>query len=1197
MDSSNHPKSDPSILLLNEIEILLTQSRLLELYAKQAQTAAAHETARVREQHLAELAVLRSALADKEQVIAARETAVGAVEQSLREQVQSREHELAESRHRLHRYEGELQRAEFEDARLRELIRELEAAVAQAQGEARESADVRTELESELSALRKRLEKSEQIFHHEQLIWRELESDSKNQLARRDEQIKEIVTRFQAAERELQQARSEIAQLHERIDQLQANGQEAGARAMQELETARAGFAADLSRLQAALAEREQALEEQQSAAIEIERALKAEILTLRSQLDQQQELIGFRNDELRDAQSQFAALQQRAAELEATNQRAVANAEETSRLRQHYENELTALQHEVAIRERALTERQEAVTAVELALHGKIQSLQQELARGRNLSEELDSELQKLRAERDTLLQRIGQFETSASAEQAARQLAEQTRSRVEAELSALRVTLAQRENTLHEQEKVAASLEARLGGELNQLRSQLEEQTTQLQQSRAELEQHRRQDAAARQDLKARLRVKDDEVRAFQDNAQKLVQTALGERESHFKSLEEQLNGEIARLQNQLEEQNITVQRSDADIEQLRAEIINLQTQNARSVNAREELEENLQKGEALRHELAARLQVNDDELARVRVRADEEKEAALSAQEARFKSLTEQLSGEISQLRCHLDERRKATEQANEEVAQLRAAVAFIEEQRAQTENVGQELERSRQESAALKEDLEARLRSNEHDLQSALSSADATKSQLDAKITQLQLRLAEKQLVVDSRATEIHDLKTEIDRLTDQLTQGHSATVELKDGWQQQLDAKLIEHEAQITAVRIEHQFKQQNLETSLAEERQRIAEYQQQVESLRQRSANLESELEKRRRELETAAAQSMELRSRLEELEKQKRTDLAAAVQESEQARLNLDAELSAARRELQAKTWAAAQQQATLENLALAHKSQIQALEAKIAQEQESVKDREVALEKSRSQVRLLEQRFEQVTAERQQAELATVNRAVQIKEEYGVRIADLERQLAQKASELLEHGLAQSEHEASLKREIDRLVHESREKNQILQDRNDELVQAKGDLDTLREQFHALELATTESEALVAADRERLQTEFQAQLALLQAELSQKEWALEEQRAATSTIEQQLREKVETTRQQMADNENQVKELTDKFVLGVDTLTNEQRERFKQYDDTIRAVISDADPSFPASENRRWRSRFSWKRRWKSS
>jgi hypothetical protein len=144
---------------------------------------------------------------------------------------------------------------------------------------------------------------------------------------------------------------------------------------------------------------------------------------------------------------------------------------------------------------------------------------------------------------------------------------------------------------------------------------------------------------------------------------------------------------------------------------------------------------------------------------------------------------------------------------------------------------------------------------------------------------------------------------------------------------------------------------------------------------------------------------------------------------------------------------------------------------------------------------------------------------------------------------------------------------------------------------------MDALQEQFRNMESAASQTEASLSAEAEKMRTELQAQLALLQAELSQKEWALEEQRAATGTIEAQFRQNLQTLNQQLAETEARAKENQDKFVLGENSRTSEQQERYKKFRDTLDAVVSGDDGSFPASENRRrWRSGFGWKRRWKS-
>jgi hypothetical protein len=71
---------------------------------------------------------------------------------------------------------------------------------------------------------------------------------------------------------------------------------------------------------------------------------------------------------------------------------------------------------------------------------------------------------------------------------------------------------------------------------------------------------------------------------------------------------------------------------------------------------------------------------------------------------------------------------------------------------------------------------------------------------------------------------------------------------------------------------------------------------------------------------------------------------------------------------------------------------------------------------------------------------------------------------------------------------------------------------------------------------------------------------------------------------------------RQKLADKEVPAKADRDEFVLGHDRMTDEQQERLSRYREVIDQVTSGPNQSFPASEGRRWRTGFSWKRRWKS-
>jgi chromosome segregation ATPase len=174
-----------------------------------------------------------------------------------------------------------------------------------------------------------------------------------------------------------------------------------------------------------------------------------------------------------------------------------------------------------VATRNRALNELQEAVTATELALRGEIQTLQQEQARSRGVIDERENELHSSRAEVAALRERISQLEAAAAADLTTRELGEETRRSLEAELTSLHATLAQKEYALKEQQNFFQSVEDRLGSELNQLGSELAQQGTSADASNAELERLRSEIAA----LQEQTAQSDLLLRQLEENWQRAV------------------------------------------------------------------------------------------------------------------------------------------------------------------------------------------------------------------------------------------------------------------------------------------------------------------------------------------------------------------------------------------------------------------------------------------------------------------------------------------------------------------------------------------------------------------------------------------------------------------------------------------------------------------------------------------------
>ena len=173
--------------------------------------------------------------------------------------------------------------------------------------------------------------------------------------------------------------------------------------------------------------------------------------------------------------------------------------------------------------------------------------------------------------------------------------------------------------------------------------------------------------------------------------------------------------------------------------------------------------------------------------------------------------------------------------------------------------------------------------------------------------------------------------------------------------------------------------------------------------------------------------------------------------------------------------------------------------------------------------------------------------------------------------------------------EMEQSLRREIERLVHEAEEKNQILQNRNDELVTVKATVDALQERLSATETTTAGKESAAEVELERMRSEFQAQLALLQAELSQKDWALQEREAMSQSLEQNYRHEIDSLRRRLDEEKSRNVSATEEFTMGEMPLDPAP-------DVPLKSQVHEHSVDSPA-QGRRWHTDFAWKRRWKAS
>src|SRR5581483_2566021 len=595
------PTSDPLPLLLSEIDILLAQARLVELYLKQSQAAALFERQRERERHSAEAAELRAALAQSEQALATIQQGAEGREQGLREQARRLEAAIDEIRREIRERDAALDRAEAANAELRAELRQSEEAGAAARTAAQRFHDAERAWQSEIAALHARLEEKQGVLENERRAAVELSEAQQSRLVQLQAELRASLEKARFVEEELLRGRGALQETQARIAEIEGRREQDRAEQASELE---------------------RALDESRRSAEAAERELRNEISALRGRLEENHQSLESRNHELGRAQAEIAALGARAGELEKhAAALAEARAEEIASLRLAHENELAELRHEVARRERALTERQEAVSAVELALHGKIQALQGELARSRAALAEQESAAQRAQGEMAAL---------SAELERA-----EARRRELEAERAQLQEELGQARSSALENESRRAAVEAELSGENQRLHLELAAQRSTAEgfsaetarvraeiaalvekQARAEeirdaLEREREQEARARRELENRLQAKEAELRALDERQHERVALALQEQESRFKTLDAERLREIAALQDRVQGREFAEQQSHAEIIRLHGAIADLETQRTALENSCAELRRGLEQAEASCREAQARAQ----------------------------------------------------------------------------------------------------------------------------------------------------------------------------------------------------------------------------------------------------------------------------------------------------------------------------------------------------------------------------------------------------------------------------------------------------------------------------------------------------------------------------------------------------------------------------------------------------------
>lgn len=1263
MEAPKYQKSDPAILLLNEIDILLAQTRLMELYLKQAQATAANEQAGIHEQYQSELATLRADLSVKEKLLQERQAV--AVDPKLGAAVEQLQHELIEKQRFISGQEAALQRSNGEIIALQKRIAEIEAEKNAALSAASDSAAIRASLSADVAALHQELEKNRSEFQQQQIAAREIESGLREQLQRLQNQIAENQTNSSGTAEELNKAQQEISALRQHLRALEALQEDRQANAARELEEARGRFENELASLRTTLAERDRTIAENQAALLNIEGGLRSEIAAIRNELEQKQTALAHRDDDLRAAGMQIAALQQRVTDLESAHRQAAAATAEIDSIRRSLAEEVAILQHEVEVKEKELTHRYEAVTAVELALHGRIQALQQELARAQEDSAATEVELKTYREQSAFLQTRIVELERA----QADTSALEAIRQELESDLNRLRADLAQKEYLLAGRERAIGEIESNLRLEIDALHQQLEQERSATARINSELVQARAELTATRAAFEAQLKQKDDEIDGARTSAASQseqlsrqineLQLQLADRARDAADLEARLGAESATLHQQLEQvrgnlanANEEVRQAHADLALSRevvetrlsekdAEIAALRTiaagETGQLANQVSELQLQLAEKQLLADSRATELDDLKTTIARLSEQLSENDDRYTQAR-ALWQNTEAQQNDEIARLTAARDELSRAQTALEVQLEQARGANAGLRSELQEAKNRSAELEALRQSDiaamAAVESDraqLRSRLDTTEAHFDNSKSEAvrelaevrQALETQLTAvrgelqqkvwslaqqqasvenlaqvhreQIRKLEARLAEQQPVAEQQNRELAQaldraasLEQQVEELQTTLRRTEGQAASQAEEIRQEYAARLENANAQMAAKSAELAKSgavRANVEETLRAEITRLNN------EMHSRSAALQS----REDELDRVRGEMTSVQNRIVQLESvTART--ASEASEIQQAKSALEGDLNNLRNELQQKSVAVIQQQTAIDDLAARHRSQVEQLEANLNEYRRSDEERRREIEQAHLQIALLQSRVGELQSALDQSELSGSSQTEQLRQEYQARIDALSRELTENADQIRERATVSSDIDQALRSEIDRLISEARERNQILQDRNDELVRVKGELDSLSERFAQLESNAIQAESTAAGDTELMRVEYQAQLALLQAELSQKEWALEERQAIIAGIEQEHRQQIDALRQQLAENQPTAAPADDTFEMGDPNRTEGRREKLLKLDELVKEIHSGAQASYPPPSERRWQTGFGWKRRWRS-
>jgi chromosome segregation ATPase len=474
--------------------------------------------------------------------------------------------------------------------------------------------------------------------------------------------------------------------------------------------------------------------------------------------------------------------------------------------------------------------------------------------------------------------------------------------------------------------------------------------------------------------------------------------------------------------------------------------------------------------------------------------------------------------------------------------------------------------------------------------------AFAERDRFKEEHQLELAELRADLHQKQLVLDERQSTIltleRELSTGMHRLESQLAEQQTL---LEHGSQE-----LREKDLQLSALREElaqSEFSRKQTEMLAATQAEQIRE------RVKKEIGVLDTQLKEKENALKVMAEGGRELESALNA----KIADLQKQLTEEQSRMERKNRELT----DLQSQTNGLLIQihdlersnANTLEQQRAAASLVEQELHLQVTELQGQLAEKLTLLGSRHDDIQALESRITdlvkgigQAEVALKQAEATAASEIDQIRRQSQAELAARQAETDRKAEALQQREAALNSAEQDRQLEINGLRAEVAEKHSLLQDRNDELLRVKAELDTFQERIAHLEAAVKQAELESQQKAEQAGESTRIELDKLWNELIQKEQALEERQVAVNDLQQNFQTQIDSLRSELAEKQALLENPSKGFLLGEATLTEAQKEKLNQLEQLVETIKADNEQTLISSRNRRWHFSLGRKRRWKS-